>query len=839
MDRPLPPADELVLVDRELARLDAHRSQLLARRAWLLRVLQTPVPLPEAGATTGAATGRPVAESTPRGAQNVLLTLGGILLTIAALAFTLVSWGTMGIGGRATVLAVVTSAALAVPVVLLRRGLRSTAEAVAALGLVLMVLDAYALHRVALSDTDGLAYTAVASAVLAGAWTAYGTALGRLRIPLPVAVATAQLPLPLGVLAADGGALALGWAALATAVVDLAVVLWVKPAAVRTTAAVAAGTLGGWALLTGVRLSFGSPLPAGALLLACAAVALWVAWKVAGASVAASVAAGVAVVAAAGGALRPVLPGDWEVPAYVLCAVALATVLRTSAPRGVRVGLTGAGAGVLVLGVAWALPPVVAALFAPLARTAPVWSGDHADPLLAGYPSSAPVVLLVAATACAALPRAWSRCAALFLAWGTLTAVPVALGLPYAPTLALQLVTTVAAALLAVRPGTLTRGLPVRAEGASGAESGPDADAEVGSEAGSEVGSEAGASAAQPRWPGWGPASAPAAGAAPVSPRELLGWSAFGCGLASAVSAVAAALDTRTATFTTLGVLLALFVAVAFVADGARRAVAACAAVAVAAGLVSAGAVAAGFRDQHIALALLLVPAATALIGGRLRRHPVALPMELTGAAVALLAIVMAVPTPAALALVLALTGVIAAATALRPERRAFASWTAGLLFLVATWVRLAVWDVTTPEAYTLPVTVPALVVGALRRRRDPESSSWVAYGPGLAATLVPSLLAAWVDPDWPRPLLLGVAALAVTLLGARFRLQAPLLLGSTVLALDALHELAPYVVQAVGALPRWLPPALAGLLLLAVGATYEQRLRDARRLRERLGRMR
>ncbi|WP_421673905.1 SCO7613 C-terminal domain-containing membrane protein [Streptomyces parvus] len=39
--------------------------------------------------------------------------------------------------------------------------------------------------------------------------------------------------------------------------------------------------------------------------------------------------------------------------------------------------------------------------------------------------------------------------------------------------------------------------------------------------------------------------------------------------------------------------------------------------------------------------------------------------------------------------------------------------------------------------------------------------------------------------------------------------------------------------------MPRWLPPALAGLLLLVVGATYEQRLRDARRLKDALGRMR
>ncbi|WP_373465256.1 SCO7613 C-terminal domain-containing membrane protein [Streptomyces sp. V1I6] len=158
---------------------------------------------------------------------------------------------------------------------------------------------------------------------------------------------------------------------------------------------------------------------------------------------------------------------------------------------------------------------------------------------------------------------------------------------------------------------------------------------------------------------------------------------------------------------------------------------------------------------------------------------------------------------------------------------------------MAATWVRLAASDVTSPEAYTLPVTAAALTLGVLRRRKDPQASSWTAYGPGLAATLVPSLVAAWGDEHWLRPLLLGLAALAVTLAGARLKLQALLVLGGAVLALDALHELAPYVAQVVGALPRWLPPALVGLLLLGVGATYEQRLRDARRLRESLGRMR
>ncbi|MFF9429571.1 SCO7613 C-terminal domain-containing membrane protein [Streptomyces sp. NPDC014746] len=905
MDNSLPPADELVLVDRELAQLDARRSQLLARRAWLVQVLRPPLaapapfgrPVPWAG---------PVADSTPRSAQNVLLTLGGTLLTIAAVAFTLVSWGSMGIGARASVLAVVTGAALAAPVALLRRGLGSTAEAVAALGLVLTVLDAYALHRVAFPETGGRAFAAVASAVLAGAWTAYGSTLSRLRLPLPAAVVAAQLPLPLGILAAGGGPTAFAWAALVTAAADTAVVLWARPPAVRITAGTGAAALGGWALLTGGWLSLTAPWSGAPLLLTAAAVALFAAWRAPASAVAASALAGLAVLTAAGGLLRAALPADWAVPGYVLCALALAApaLARTGAgaapagsgtergaeaadvrgsapaggapgasdgtadapgtpatgpragrssgapagsgarvPRGIRLGLAGAGAGVAALGVVWALPPVVAGLLGPMARTTAVWSGEHAARPLAAYPATALLVLAVAVAALAALPRLWARCGALALAWALLTALPVSSGLPYPGTLALQLLTTAAALALAVRPGPLTRGLRAASPAAP-----PVADG----------GGTAAPAAAAP----WEPpplsttphAAPPAAGDGPwgvrpvgtstarraeaPTPGTVLGWIAYACGLASALSAVGLALDVRGATFTALGALLALFAGVATVGPDARRVVSACAAVLAATGLVGAVAAAAGFADHWTALALLLVPAATAAVGSRAPGR-VALAVEITGGAVGLLALGIAASRPAFLALALALGGVIAAATAVRPERRRFASWAAAALFLPAAWVRLAVWDVSVPEAYTLPVTVPALAVGLLRRRRDPEASSWTAYGPGLAVTLLPSLCAAWTDPEWARPLALGVAALAVTLLGARFRLQALLVLGGTTLALDGLHELAPYVVQVVDALPRWLPPALAGLLLLAVGATYEQRLRDARRLRERLARMR
>jgi hypothetical protein len=305
--------------------------------------------------------------------------------------------------------------------------------------------------------------------------------------------------------------------------------------------------------------------------------------------------------------------------------------------------------------------------------------------------------------------------------------------------------------------------------------------------------------------------------------------------LVTSVSLAFLALPTRSATLGMLIALTALFAAAAF----RRRlaTVAAPAALGHGTALASAVGAAAGWAPGHTALLVLVVPAVAALLAARAADARTTVAVEATGAVAGLLAVGLAVTDAATLSLVLSLSAVIAAGTAVRADRRPVAH-AATALFALAAWVRLVGWGVTAPEAYTLPVTVPTLVVGALRRRRDPRASSWVAYGPGLAVTLVPSLVAAWADGHTTRPWLLGAAALLVTLLGARHRLRAPLLLGGGVLVLDALHELAPWLAQVADALPRWVPPALAGLLLLAVGATYERRLRDVRRVREVLGRM-
>ncbi|MEU3923475.1 hypothetical protein [Streptomyces sp. NPDC029004] len=875
MENVPPPAEELAILDRELVRLDARRAQLLARRAWLLTVVQQHVAPPPPAARPFAA---PPPDAAPRSVQNLLLTLGGILLAIAAIAFTLVSWGHLGIGGRSAVLGAVTVAALAAPVALLRRTLTATAESLAGLGLVLMVLDAYALHRVALAQTRPLAFAAVASAVLAALWAAYGLSLERLRVPLPVAVLTAQLPLPLWSLTAGPGAPPMEWALLATASLDVAVALWAK-AGLRPFAATGAAVTGGCALLIGGAQSVTADTPLDALapaglLVAAAGVALFAAWRSPSAALPCSAVAGLATIAALGAVARASVPEGWSVLGYVLCAVGLLVLVRTASPRRLRPGLTAAAGAVHALAALLMLPLVGLTLAGPLSTTDTVWSsatgptarGALGVPLPESGLTASPLVLLIVAATLATASRWWLSPTA------TRTAAPGdapdettqhdRAGAPEAPTPAGH------PAPAPGTPGTPPPAGPAPAgaprTGAPWPAWGPTTGAPSGPAARPDRRAAAGTGALALAWAGLFvvppaldlgyvatltlhvllTAAALALAARPAWTARLAPAAvpvALACSLAGAGSVAVLALATRPATFTVLGTLTAALAAAALAARGPRavQAVLACTATGFASALLGAVAAAAELPPHRAALLILAVPAAVALLAARLGRHPVALPMELTGAAAGLVAAVLAAGDRPTLALVLALGGVIAAGTAVRAERRPAAGHLAAVLFVLATWVRLYASDVTTPEAYTLPVTLPALAVGVLRRRRDPGSSSWTAYGPGLAATLLPSLVAAWGDDHWLRPLLLGLAALALTLTGARLRLQALLVLGGTVLALDALHELAPYVVQVVGALPRWLPPALAGLLLLAVGATYEQRLRDARRLRDTLGRMR
>jgi hypothetical protein len=337
----------------------------------------------------------------------------------------------------------------------------------------------------------------------------------------------------------------------------------------------------------------------------------------------------------------------------------------------------------------------------------------------------------------------------------------------------------------------------------------------------------------------------------------LTGWAAVSSSLAPAGAALAAAwltlpwaLSSAPATLTALGCLTAGYVLTAWLArQPGVRFWSAAAAVVTAGALAGSSAAAAGWPRWLAGLTVLAVAASAQYAAARLDRaslaargeQPVPLPLhlavEVAGWLIALAGLALTADRVVHAGSGLAAAAALCLAVSLRPGRQPLL-W-AGLALAEAALCLWLVWaGVHAPEPYALPASAILILAGWRRSRRVPQTSSWLAYWPGLAIALLPSLVAAWTDPGWLRPLLLGLAATAITLAGARARLMAPLLTGATVALLDAGRQLAPAIAKLAGEVPRWVPIALLGLLLLTAGATYEARLKDLGKLRNALRRM-
>jgi hypothetical protein len=235
--------------------------------------------------------------------------------------------------------------------------------------------------------------------------------------------------------------------------------------------------------------------------------------------------------------------------------------------------------------------------------------------------------------------------------------------------------------------------------------------------------------------------------------------------------------------------------------------------------------------DRDLAYPLLGLAAATLALSWALHRAGRAIEsraVEAAAHAAAVFSLLLALDAPYTVCFV---WGAALAVRALRRDHRDRYLITAAAVEL-AGWCQLMAADhVGLVEAYSIPAAAVALLAGLRARRRTARAalSSWAAYGPALSAALLPSLASiAGSDGHYPRRLILGLAALAILLAGARARLQAPVVLGGSALALVALHELA----QVWDLVPRWIPLAAAGLLLVVLAATLERRRRDFARLR-------
>jgi hypothetical protein len=768
-----PEATRLWEVDVELLGLERSRRLLLDEREALLRALRT-AGAPEMAPADAA---REPAEWTPQRVQNLLLTLGGLLLAGAALVFAAVTYERLGAGGRALVLGTLTALAAVAAPRLRTRGLTSTAETVGAVVLALAALDAYGLRTLGLAqDSAPARYAAGCSAVLAVLAVAYGRRAG-LRLVQVLGVLLSQLPVPLLLGHAQAPVATVGLALAALAAADLAVLLLGDRldeevrATVRACAALVLAAAVAASVLAGIGAD--QPAPAATALLACAVVVA-AASRLATGPGRALLSCGA--VTLLGAAVAALLREDVAVASAALGAVALVAVLAcTRLPQEER---TGPIAGALLVATASVLAvalPVVHGLLAPLGWLDRPWTlpaGSSLREALPGGeawtgPAVTPLVLLAAAAtvlvAGHVLDRVgWAAAPAGALGLAAAVLLPLALDLPYAAGLAVLLVLAGLAA---------------------------------------------------------------AGGAALLGRVEAVPMAA--AGVALGLHAAAWSTASQTATLVVLP-LVALGCAALAVPRQPRPAVPVVLAGLLATVHVSAIGTALDLAPDQVG-GLLLVAVAGALAAAALLDGERCSGAELTALVAGTASLSMVSADVGWLSWVLAGLGLLALATALRPDRRPVAV-AGGLLLSASSWVRLADAGVTAPEPYVLPLAAAALVLGALRRRAEPDTSSWQAYGPGLLLALVPSLLAGLGGNDLTRPLLVGLAALAVLLVGARTSLQAPLVVGGAVLLVDALDLVGPYA----AALPRWLSLGGAGALLLLVGATYEQRRRDVSRLRDR-----
>ena len=170
-----PAAAELWVVEQQLATLHERRKVLLA-------TLQDSPP-PAVGALPLPPHPAPAAGPGPRRgwpAQQVLLAVGALLVLVAASVFLAVAWDVIGVGAQVAVMAVVTLVAGSSSVLLARRRLRASAEALAVLAVALALVDAAAAHWLDLAGLSAVDVWGYA------AWVAGGLALVLVAVSPPV-----------------------------------------------------------------------------------------------------------------------------------------------------------------------------------------------------------------------------------------------------------------------------------------------------------------------------------------------------------------------------------------------------------------------------------------------------------------------------------------------------------------------------------------------------------------------------------------------------------------------------------------------------------------------------
>lgn len=772
----------------------------------LLRAASTPLP---------AAATAPPAPAEPRRSRlsaasvpTILLGLGAGCLLVAALVFLAVTWSALGVGGRTAVLVLLTVVAGGLAAWAARRGLRAAAESLSVVGLGLLSLDLVgADHAGWFGDVSVAGFCVLLGAVLLSTGAAAAVAAAR-ATSVRLIGAEVVSALGLGVLTAGlvvGDWLPVGPLLVLGTLVSALVCAGVHRLALRVTTAGAAGvTALAWLALTGygaertiapdvswralwVDLDVWPLLVAAALV---AALALARRLPLAARIGAAAVAHLLVVVAVLAPAQQLAPTQTMLVALGVLAGAAAATWWLPGSWALVNLVTQGVtAAGILLVTVVMA----VESLARISAATGPVWSGGALDRLGRSTAGDIPGGWMLPLCLVALAGTAW-----------VLLRTVQRLGhlakwrLPDGGTWA-----------VAVLAGSVVAGLALYPV------------------------------------PLWSVVAALVLATAGLTARWLTDRRAAPLGLASccALAAVLVALHADRLTAVVLALVVVHGALVHLRARADEPATLAGAALAGAAGgsAWTWGAIgdvpapwAALAAVVVVGVLVLVAPTAPARWWQAARPVRARAGLEVGAAIAAVLATATGVDlapagqTSSWTAVYLTALGVVVTIVSLQREDRRPLGWIGGLLLAAATWVRLFDLGVRAPEAYTLPSAAALLVVGLAHLRRHPGSSTWTTLAPGISLAVAPSLLWVLVEPTGPRALLLGLGCLVLVLVGARLGWTAPLVIGATAGSVLVLRLAAPYVADAV---PRWVLIGAAGALLLAVGATWERRIGEARRM--------
>lgn len=745
---------------------------------------------------------RPDRSRPPVGLQNLLLGVGTALVAISVIVFTAVNWRRLDASMQGLLLVAVTVAAGVAAVGAVRRRMPATAEALGAVAVLLALADVHAV-RVGLAPAAAPSPFWAGGVALVAALAALLGRAGRIRSPQIAAGVLAQVPLLL-VLDAVGATL---WAAQLALVAQASLVLiavdrvivvprWCRRAAslwavatvaAATAATVVAATIGDLLATDGAA----SHRPATGLCLAAAAL----------------LAAEVSWLRSASDEIRPMalfgatamgLAAIWfgavdalgSSTTLGLLAVASALVLAASRrvpaawgdPPAITAGLIGSCAALPLVGA------VASMLVAASNASAEAWSlsGSQAaaDLQLTEAPAygamGIALQLVAVAIALLALVRRSSQ-----IAMATCAAVVALVGLVVGPLLApITITTTVLVALGAVVVATT--------------------------------------------------------GAAALGARRPIFPIAVGFALAAWAWATPWSLATPGLTFAALATGIVACAAIALVArrDGAVEVAASATVGVVAASPLLAGLIA---WDQGMSAALawalaaavaatlsivgviLLDPSGIAARVSRVMREAVEATALVAYLGALVGAVVPADPDAASVALAAGVIGF--GLHAVRPHRMVL-GLVAAVELLALIWLHLGQADVAVVEAYTLPLAAVLLGVGLVGARLDRSGDplpSWVAYGPALVVGLAPTVWLAFEQPGSLRPLVGLVAGALVLVVGVAKGRRALVDVGTATVALLGLQQLAPVV----GEIPNWATIGATGIVLIGVGATFEQRRRD------------